>query len=602
MSTNMSKKKREDLISKIGQIRTFIASAPQDTNTGNLLSYLSELEKDINGKKYGLVFEQHKEHIDEVLEKNTPVLNEDKALFIDNGGTMNFLIEGDNLVALQLLEKTHKGKIDLIYIDPPYNTKNKDFIYDDKRIDSTDGFQHSKWLSFISERLKLARALLSPDGILTISIGYQEIHNLMLLCQELFSDRNIVSVTVQTSSGNAVQNGFTYVQEYIVFVTPTNFKPMEVEDEKKEYANPYHGMNLSGFNQTQRPNQTYPIFVDSTQRIVGCGKTLQELIDEGIYTGDKADFKYDYETAPEGTVPVWPITQHGDACVWRLIPSQLISNWEKGYIKVIPNKRGKNKYTVQYLSGGIIKQIESGELETYQPNSDVPTLEVIGFKTAASGIPTIWSDTKFLTSAGSKDIKNVFGCKVAFPFPKPVNLIVEILKRTCHKSMTILDFFAGSGTTGQAVLQFNIEHPDKKSNFILCTNNENNICKDVTYPRIKQVIANEKYDASLKVFRIRYIPITDRMYYEYADELLAHVRELVELENGINFTGNAEIAIILNEEDLEEFMENTVSLSQCRKLYMAHDILLDAEQEQKLRERNISVNIIPDYYYKELEG
>lgn len=233
MSTNMSKKKREDLISKIGQIRTFIASAPQDTNTGNLLSYLSELEKDINGKKYGLVFEQHKEHIDEVLEKNTPVLNEDKALFIDNGGTMNFLIEGDNLAALQLLEKTHKGKIDLIYIDPPYNTKNKDFIYDDKRIDSTDGFQHSKWLSFISERLKLARALLSPDGILTISIGYQEIHNLMLLCQELFSDRNIVSVTVQTSSGNAVQNGFTYVQEYIVFVTPTNFKPMEVEDEKK---------------------------------------------------------------------------------------------------------------------------------------------------------------------------------------------------------------------------------------------------------------------------------------------------------------------------------------------------------------------------------
>ncbi|MFR5025372.1 MAG: hypothetical protein ACLTC3_03925 [Evtepia gabavorous] len=120
---------------------------------------------------------------------------------------------------------------------------------------------------------------------------------------------------------------------------------------KKEYANPYHGMNLSGFNQTQRPNQTYPIFVDSTQRIVGCGKTLQELIDEGIYTDDKADFKYDYETAPEGTVPVWPITQHGDACVWRLIPSQLISNWKKGYIKVIPNKRGKKQIYHSVLVG-----------------------------------------------------------------------------------------------------------------------------------------------------------------------------------------------------------------------------------------------------------
>lgn len=122
MSTNISKKKREDLLSKIEQIRTFIASVPQDTNTGTLLSYLSELEKDINGKKYGLVFEEHKEHIDELLEENTPVLDEDKALFIDNGGTMNFLIEGDNLASLRMLEKTHRGRIDLIYIDPPYNT------------------------------------------------------------------------------------------------------------------------------------------------------------------------------------------------------------------------------------------------------------------------------------------------------------------------------------------------------------------------------------------------------------------------------------------------------------------------------------------------
>ena len=106
----------------------------------------------------------------------------------------------------------------------------------------------------------------------------------------------------------------------------------------------------------------------------------------------------------------------------------------------------------------------------------------------------------------------------------------------------------------------------------------------------------------MKYFRIGYVPVSDRMYYEYADELLAHVRELVELENGINFTGNADVAIILNEEELEEFMENTRKFSQCHKLYMAHDILLDAEQEQKLREQNIAVNIIPDYYYKELEG
>ncbi|MFR7428325.1 MAG: hypothetical protein ACLUT7_09020 [Ruminococcus sp.] len=157
MSTNISKQKREDLLNKIKEIRNYIVAAPQDENTGNLLSYLSDLEKDVNGKKYGLVFEEHREEIDEVLDTHTPVLSEDKDLFIDNGGQMNFLIEGDNLASLKLLEKTHKGKIDLIYIDPPYNTGNKDFIYDDIFVDSEDSFKHSKWVSFMSERLTIAK-------------------------------------------------------------------------------------------------------------------------------------------------------------------------------------------------------------------------------------------------------------------------------------------------------------------------------------------------------------------------------------------------------------------------------------------------------------
>ena len=114
MSTNISKQKRQDLLTKIKEIRTFISAAPQDENTGTLLSYLSELEKDVNGKKYGLIFEEHREEIDEVLDTHTPVLTEQSDLFIANGGKMNFLIEGDNLASLELLEKTHKSKIDLI--------------------------------------------------------------------------------------------------------------------------------------------------------------------------------------------------------------------------------------------------------------------------------------------------------------------------------------------------------------------------------------------------------------------------------------------------------------------------------------------------------
>lgn len=181
MSTNISKQKREDLLTKIKEIRTFISAAPQDENTGNLLSYLSELEKDVCGKKYGLVFEEHREEIDEVLATHTPVLTEQSDLYIANGGEMNFLIEGDNLASLQLLEKTHKGKIDLIYIDPPYNTGNQDFIYDDCYVDTEDGFRHSKWISFMTKRLYAARSLLTEKGVIFIQISDIELAQLRLL-------------------------------------------------------------------------------------------------------------------------------------------------------------------------------------------------------------------------------------------------------------------------------------------------------------------------------------------------------------------------------------------------------------------------------------
>lgn len=193
MSTNISKQKRDDLLSKIKAIRAYISAAPQDENTGSLLTYLSDLEKDVNGKKYGLVFEEHRETIDEVLDTHTPVLTEDPALLIDRGGEMNFLLEGDNLAALRLLEKTHWGRIDLVYIDPPYNTGNKDFVYDDCFVDAQDTFRHSKWLSFMSKRLELAKHLLSEKGVIFISIDDREQAGLKLLCDRIFDEACFVA-------------------------------------------------------------------------------------------------------------------------------------------------------------------------------------------------------------------------------------------------------------------------------------------------------------------------------------------------------------------------------------------------------------------------
>ena len=188
-----------------------------------------------------------------------------------------------------------------------------------------------------------------------------------------------------------------------------------------------------------------------------------------------------------------------------------------------------------------------------------------------------------------------------FPFPKSLYLTMECIK-ACEqkKNITILDFFAGSGTTGHAVMKLNHEDNGKR-NFILCTNNENDICRKVTYERIKRAIKKEDYSASLKYCKIDYIPISDKLYYEYADELLEHIRELVELENGINFTGNDKIAIVLTDEELDDFVKTIKKRKNCRKLYRAHNVLVSGEQKDKLKTAKIKVNVIPDYYYGDME-
>lgn len=539
MSTNISKKKRDDLLDKIKQIRAFIAAAPQDENTGNLLSYLSELEKDVNGKKYGLVFEEHREEIDEVLDTHTPVLTEEADLFIDHGGQMNFLLEGDNLAALKLLEKTHRGNIDLIFIDPPYNTRNGDFGYDDSRVDLTDTFRHSKWVSFMSERLLVARRLLKNDGAIFIAIDDNEQAALKLLCDQVFGEENfLASIIWQHSIQPKGYSGtFSVHHNYILCYQKTaqfvlNSLPRTDED-NKAYANPDNdprGKWRSGDvrNALYRPNLIYDIISPSGNVIKPCAngwRWSKETVEEKIKSGEI-----------------------------------IFSKDETRIIRKI------------YLD-----TLEGRTPETIWFGKDVGT-----------------------TRSAMSEIKEIFGSS-AFGTPKPTSLIERTLRLISRTDATVLDFFAGSGTTGHAVMKLNAEDGGSRR-FILCTNNENGICRDVTYERIRRVIDKEDYAASLKYYKVDYVPISDRMYYEYADELLRHIRELVELENGINFTGNEEIAIVLTDEELEIFLNDEGICKRCRKLYMGHDVLLDAQQAQALQEYNITVNVIPDYYYKELEG
>ena len=187
---NISKENREKLIEKLHKIKAFINEKAEDENSKALAAYINEIESELCLKKFGLVFDIHSEDLEDKMVQKVPVLIEDETLSIRNGGTQNYIIEGDNLPALKLLEKTRKGAIDIIYIDPPYNTGNKDFTYNDQYVDREDKYRHSKWLSFMKKRLDIAKRLLSREGVIFVSIDDNELTPLNMLMMEIFGEAN----------------------------------------------------------------------------------------------------------------------------------------------------------------------------------------------------------------------------------------------------------------------------------------------------------------------------------------------------------------------------------------------------------------------------
>lgn len=594
MSTNISKQKRDALLNKINQIKNYISAAPQDENTANLLTYIGELTKEINGKKYGLVFEEHREKIDELLEENAPVLVEQEDLFIDNGGEMNFLIEGDNLAALKLLEKTHKGKIDVIYIDPPYNTGNKDFIYDDDYVDEEDSFRHSKWISFMKNRLFLAKDLLKEDGILFVSIDDNEQSSLKTFCDSLFQFVSVLP-TVMNLKGNQDEYGFAGTHEYTLVYVKNKSKavfgefPLDEEEIESDWIEDEIGFYKKGATlkrtgndapREKRPYGYYPILINNSDMSV-CSITEEEY--KKIYNNEKKEFNDTY---------VNELKQKYENENFSFILPQadgVKTSWRWQFKKTV---REKNEIIVtKGMDGFSLYKKQRPEL------LDIPSKKP----------KSLLYKPQYSSGNGTSQLKDIL-LEKKFNNPKPIELIQDFLLISTKKNSTILDFFAGSGTTGHAVMKLNAKDGGNRK-FILCTNNENNICQDVTYQRLKTVITgkrkdgsdyDENYKASLKYFKIDYLPIKDKMYYEYADELLEHVKELVELENAIDFNTNKSVAIVLDDDELAEFAENIADYPECKTLYMGHDVLTSYQQEQTIKAHGITINTIPDYYYRDL--
>lgn len=421
---------------------------------------IKELEKFRKRKKYGVVWEDKPEQVALLCKEKLPVLTEDKGkkIIADKEKAINILIEGDNYHTLSTLNYTHKGKIDFIYIDPPYNTGNGGFTYNDKLVDSTDAYRHSKWLSFMGKRLRLAKNLMKDAGIILISINNIELAQLKLLCDEIFLD-NLVGIIIWRNKTGGGKQG----------------QDVEGKREKKEALNTDHeyilvyGKNGKKIRKledslSEEEKEAY-VNIDNDPRKEYKLRDMEEGI-PGIRKNNYYEVK-----DPDGVI----IKPGGGKLKWRFIEEEFKRKlkdksiiWVKRKCKTTEDKRG-------YYYRPMVKQY----LYSAEGEERTKILRSIFYNVA-------------YTADGTDELKQIFGEGFdKFQFPKPSKLIKKLIGAYYNKNAVVLDFFAGTGTTGQAVLELNKEDGGRRT-FILGTNNENNICTEVCYPRLNKIINGYK--------------------------------------------------------------------------------------------------------------
>ena len=560
MSTNLSKIKRDKMLETISKIK-------ENINDDETLKNLSLIEYELTKKKYGLVWEEHEEKVDEELKTQIPTFEEivENEITSNPNDNYNFILEGDNLHSLYLLEKTHNGKIDVIYIDPPYNTGNKYFIYNDQIINSEDGFRHSKWLSFMEHRLKIAKKLLSNKGVIFISIDDNEFAPLRMLCDEIFDERNFVGCICRatgTTTGQDANKIGSSLDYCLVYSRTSNFKLKGIplsekdlkrfkdEDEKGKYSTLQLRKTGNEDRRENRPNMFYPVI------------------------------------APDGT-NVYPFGPSDYLSRWR-VAEETYNNLLKDNMIVWKKKEKYKKITIDGIKSS-------------------PWIPYVKYyaKGRTKQVSNLFQDIEGNKKA-SLDLKNIIGKEIKFDYPKPVEFINILLRISSEKNSKVLDFFAGSGTTAQAVLELNKEDGGNRQ-FILCTNNENNICEDITYQRIKTVITGKRKDnsvysdgisANLKYYRTTYIPRLNTEEENIQENLLLNIKNLIQLENGINID-DKKIRVIFDEKTIDEFSTKIDEVIECEKLYISSDILLTAKQTKLFKDNNIEIFVIPEYYFDE---
>ena len=434
---------------------------------------IEEIQKLSSRKKYGLVWEDKPEDVVEQCKEQLPVLEEveDRAIEKDSSDTMNYIIEGDNYHALSVLNYTHAGKVDVIYIDPPYNTGAKDWKYNNNFVDNEDPWRHSKWLSMMNKRLLISKPLLKRTGALIVAIDDYEVTTLGLLLEEIFPNHVKDLVVVKHHPQGSGSKTISRIHEYAYIITPPSLG-LPGRQERREQGRWSLRRSGQGENnwRENRPNQFFAILVDDEKKkIIGVDVALEK------------NQTYSVSETNEGYKRIYPIDGNGKERVWRY-----------------------NRDTMSRL-------IAAGKIEYTERGS----LIVIKDSVILAPIFSIWDDSKYNAGIGGSGLlTRIMGSANTFPYPKSLFTVYEMISMFIRykKNAVVLDYFAGSGTSGHAVLELN-KTDDGKRSFILCTNNENKIAEEVTHARIKKVV--EGYDdtkgipANLRYFKTSFVQKSD---------------------------------------------------------------------------------------------
>lgn len=459
-------------------------------------------------KAYGLVWENKPEDVEERLRDELPVLVEDetKRIISDSPDAPNHvLIEGDNLEALTTLAYTHAGKIDVIYIDPPYNTGAKNWKYNNNFVDNEDDFRHSKWLSWIKRRLVIARKLLRDTGIIVVTIDDYEFAQLKLVMDDVFRPHNYLATVVikNNPSGRSTVRGFSINHEYALFYSKSGKSSVGYLSHNEEQKSRYSEKDDNGYfewenfrkngtdsDRKDRPKQFFPIIINTSDNSL----RIPDLNWDDV----KKEYLY-AQIFNSNEFLLLPLTPDGNEKVW---------------------KYGLER-TRQILDQILVK-IKNGRYELYRKK----------YLNTSGSLPRTWWDKPEYSArdSGTRELSNIFGPTKVFDFPKAPEAVKDCLRAANLRSDNIiLDFFAGSGTTLHAVMQLNAEDGGQRQ-CILVTNNENGICENVTYERNKRVIngytkPNGDHVEGLHANNLRYY----RTAYVGRNRSPQNLRRLVEL-------------------------------------------------------------------------